>query len=93
MCKRTLSHLCSSFAYVLFVSTEFEEAIESLVAVDVDLYLELSELTSGVDTLNSTLNGVDATVGELDTELTALEVTVSQIDVRLSQLEVSGSFK
>ena len=76
-----------------YFCTEYEEAIENLVASDVDLYLELGELNNGLTVLNNAANDVSTTVIELDTELMVLEDTVSQIDTRLSQLEVSGSYR
>ena len=71
-------------------SAGFEKSIESLVATDVQLLVELSNVNTRVTNLNSSLTDVDVRVTDLDTELSVLQDTVSQIDVRVSQIEVSG---
>ena len=73
--------------------TGFEASIERLVATDVQLLGEISDVDNRVTNLNSTLTDVDVRVTDLDAELSALEDTVSQIDVRVSQMEVSGKHR
>ena len=69
---------------------DFESSIESLVASDVGLSLELSEVNNRVTNVNATVENLDSRVVELTAELTSLGDAVSEIDSRVAKLEVAG---